>query len=236
MAPNLAHPRQRSTTHADPYVLARSDFNYARLADGSCSLVPGFSPPDHSESCRALVPEGSSPPTHYYIPTGYRRIPLSTCQGGHELEYLESKAQACPGFEKEFAEHRRVSGWVIIISVLVPFALAGAAGWWVWRHWDGKFGRIRLGEGGAGVFEGAGGAAGNALMHYTVVTVAVLVAVITAIPDIVRRMWRFGRDRLGRRASARYTTRSSFNRGRADYAEVENDEGELLGEDSDEEV
>jgi hypothetical protein len=34
----------------------------------------------------------------------------------------------------------------------------------------------------------------------------------------------------------RYTSRSSFARGRGDYAVVDDDEGELLGEDSDEEV
>jgi hypothetical protein len=33
-----------------------------------------------------------------------------------------------------------------------------------------------------------------------------------------------------------YTSRSSFARGRGDYAVVDPDEGELLGDDSDEEV
>jgi len=41
---------------------------------------------------------------------------------------------------------------------------------------------------------------------------------------------------MGRGRTARFTTRDSFARGRGDYAIVDEDEGELLGEESDEEV
>jgi hypothetical protein len=41
---------------------------------------------------------------------------------------------------------------------------------------------------------------------------------------------------LSRGGSKRFTTRDSFARGRGDYAVVDDDEGELLGDESDEEV
>jgi hypothetical protein len=41
---------------------------------------------------------------------------------------------------------------------------------------------------------------------------------------------------LGKGRSRRFTTRDSFARGRGDYAIVDEDEGELLGDESDEEV
>ncbi|KAI9824222.1 MAG: vacuolar protein sorting/targeting protein PEP1 [Thelocarpon impressellum] len=212
------------------------DYNYVRQTDGSCGLVPGLAPKDHSEICR------QDPDTvAWYEPTGYRRIPLSTCSGGHELEYLEDRAHACPGHEQEFGQaHRGISGAGLFFAIVIPIAAASAAGWWVWRNWDGKFGRIRLGEAGGSVFD-----AGSPWIQYPVMAVAVVVAVLAAVPDVAGRVWRFGAKRLGvARGSAggglggvgRYTTRGSFARGRSDYAVVDADEGELLGEDSDEEV
>jgi len=41
---------------------------------------------------------------------------------------------------------------------------------------------------------------------------------------------------LGRGGNRRFTTRDSFARGRGGYAVVDEDEGELLGDESDEEV
>jgi hypothetical protein len=41
---------------------------------------------------------------------------------------------------------------------------------------------------------------------------------------------------IGQGRSRRFTTRDSFARGRGDYAIVDEDEGELLGDESDEEV
>jgi hypothetical protein len=41
---------------------------------------------------------------------------------------------------------------------------------------------------------------------------------------------------VGRGSGRRFTTRYSFARGRGDYAIVDEDEGELLGDESDEEV
>jgi hypothetical protein len=72
-----------------------SDYNYERQVDGSCKLVPGLKPADHSESCR-LDPDQ----IEYYAPTGYRRLTMSTCEGGREMDLAE--AFACPGHDDEF--------------------------------------------------------------------------------------------------------------------------------------
>ncbi len=150
-----------------------------------------------------------------------------------------------------------------MLVLAVPVALAAAAGWWVWRRWDGKFGRIRLGDPSA-----RGGDSGASMVwdarrpwiKYPVMAVAVAVAVVLAVPDAVGRLWRSVRARFGgggsyssvngglrrRRgasggagagaAGGRFTTRDSFARGRGDYdSVVDTDEGELLGDDESEE-
>lgn len=67
--------------------------------------------------------------------------------------------------------------------------------------------------------------------------VAAAVAVAQAIPLLASSLWRSASGSLGRNVpNRRFTTRDSFARGRGDYAVVDEDEGELLGEDSDEEV
>lgn len=57
-------------------------------------------------------------------------------------------------------------------------------------------------------------------------------AVITTIPVAIAAVYGFIASRLQRRP--RYTSRGQFARG--DYSSVTNDEGELLGDDSDEDV
>jgi hypothetical protein len=73
-------------------------------------------------------------------------------------------------------------------------------------------------------------------IKYPVVVIAGLVAIVQAIPLLVASLWRSASGMLGRGGSRRFTTRDSFARGRGDYAVVDTDEGELLGEDSDEDV
>lgn len=153
----------------------------------------------------------------------------------------------CPNHEDEYGRrHRGPSGFVLFLAITLPFAAAGAVGWWVWRNWSGTFGQIRLGE-----QPSPAAAVGNLLdsdapwVRYPVIAVSALVAVVGAIPLVVVAVWRTasgwafggsrgGWSRLG--GSRRFTTRDSFARGRGDYAVVDEDEGELLGEDSDEEV
>ena len=125
-----------------------SDYNYEPQKDGSCALVKGLEPPDHSQQCRD-DPDLVS----YHLPTGYRRTPLDTCEGGRELEFM-SKQEPCPDHEEEFGGIERSKGlsgfWLFVLVFLLPIALAGGIGYWVYQNWDGKFGRIRLGEPGSG--------------------------------------------------------------------------------------
>lgn len=114
---------------------------------------------------------------------------------------------------------------------MLPFAAAGGIGYYVWRHWDGKFGRIRLGDTSSGFDSDA------PWIKWPVAAISGLVAVIAALPLLVGSVWRFAANRMGGGYGGRtYNTRSSFARGRGDYAVVDPDEGELLGDDSDEDV
>ena len=64
-----------------------------------------------------------------------------------------------------------------------------------------------------------------------------VVAVIAAVPMLIGSLWKVVSTRMGRSRSGPFTSRSSFARGsRADYSIVGDDEGELLGEGSDEDI
>lgn len=73
-------------------------------------------------------------------------------------------------------------------------------------------------------------------IKYPVIAIAGVAAVAQAIPLLVASLWRSANKMMGRSRTPRFTNRDSFARGRGDYAVVDEDEGELLGEDSDEEV
>ena len=110
--------------------------------------------------------------------------------------------------------------------MLLPIGIASAVGYWVWQNWHGHFGSIRLGESGS-TFD-----ASQPWIAYPIAAVSAVVAVVAAIPLLVGSLWRWTTGMFG--GGRRYTTRSSFARGRGDYAVV--DEDELLGEDDDDEV
>lgn len=74
-------------------------------------------------------------------------------------------------------------------------------------------------------------------IKYPIVALSALVAVAQAAPLLASSLWRsISNAIVNRGGTRRFTTRDSFARGRGDYAVVDDDEGELLGEDSDEEV
>lgn len=237
MVSQLPHPLPQLTFKINNFL--SSDYNYERATDGSCELVKGLSPPDHSLECKKNPAQ-----THYYLPTGYRRIPLSTCEGGRELE-LTSTAKACPGHEEDWEKQKAAHGlggfWLFVLVVLLPCAIAGSVGYWVYTHWDGgmKVGSIRLGGGpdGGGAFHSE-----QPWIKYPVAALAGLVAIAAAVPLLVRSLWRSvsglwggGRGRYSGLGDGRaYTTRNSFARGRGEYAVVDPDEDELLGEDEEE--
>lgn len=211
----------------------RSDYNYERQRDGSCKLVEGHDSPDHSAICKE-----NPDAVEWYEPTGYRRIPLTTCEGGKELEFSARK-HACPGKEEQFAKKNGIGAWGTFFAIVIPISAAAGVGYWVWRNWDGKFGRIRLGDGAPGM----GGMldSESPLVRLPVLAISGVVAVVAALPMLLGSLWRVIADRVGGRSgygysSRPYTSRGSFQRSRGDYAVVDEDEGELLGEDSEEEV
>jgi hypothetical protein len=191
---------------------------------GECRLIDGLPKPEGKAACNKKGVK------EWWEITGYRKIPISTCSGGRDMEHT-SQVHPCPGYEDEFQRKHGISGFGIFLAVVLPFAAAGGIGWYVWRNWDGKFGRIRLGEG----YSSVGGGQGS----WVQVPIAILsgvVAVAAAIPLLIGSVWRAVSSRFGGYGGRTYTSRSSFARGRGDYAVVDPDEGELLGEDSDEDV
>ncbi|KAK3362966.1 hypothetical protein B0T25DRAFT_468582 [Lasiosphaeria hispida] len=224
------------------------DFNFELDNHKQCSLIQGFQPKDIDTWCTE-----NPDAVEYYEPTGYRRIPLTTCVGGNELDKA-SEPRPCKNHEEEYERKHATSGVAIFFAVVIPVGIAAAAGWWVWRNWSGKFGQIRLGEPGSGsAFD-----SDQPWIRYPVIALSAVVAVVGALPLVAAGLWRTARgaaerwglvgggsrgswSRLGGAGLAnggtrRFTTRDSFARGSGDYAIVDEDEGELLGEESDEEV
>jgi hypothetical protein len=117
-----------------------SDFNFFRESEGTCTLVPGTTPLSHIDECAANPDQ-----VEYYDVSGYRRIPLTTCVGGLEMDKTGDK-YPCPNKEDEFNRENGIGGVGLFFAIVIPIAVATGAGWWVWRNWEGKFGQIRLGE------------------------------------------------------------------------------------------
>lgn len=124
------------------------DYNYVRdVADNTCKLVKGLDPKDRKEQMCSV--EGTF---QYFIPTGYRKLPLLTCVGG--TRYDQTKPEACPGKEKEFREHYgyEVSGFKWFLLLGVPGLVFLSSVWFVYdrgiRRNGGfkRLGQIRLDE------------------------------------------------------------------------------------------
>lgn len=154
---------------------------------------------------------------------------------------------ACPDHEDEFKPKRGTSGIAIFFAVVIPIGLAYAVGWYVYRNWNGKFGQIRLGDQ-SSTFD-----SDQPWIKYPVIVISAAAAVVASLPLVVGSLWRTARgayERVGggggrssggrswlNGGTRRFTTRQSFARGRGDYSIVDDDvEGELLGDDSDEDV
>ena len=166
----------------------------------------------------------------YFTPTGYRRTPLDTCKGGQELEYT-SREIPCKGREEDFDREQRKKGlsgfWFFVLVFVLPVGIAGGVGYWVWNNWDGKFGRIRLGDT-SSAFD-----ADKPWIAWPVTAVSAVVAVVATLPLLMARACRGGTGLFG--GARRDTQRRDFARG-GRYAVVDPDEDELLGDDEDEEV
>jgi len=214
------------------------DYNFQIQTDGTCQLVPGLEPQDHEENCRQNPGQ-----VEFWYPTGYRRIPLTTCQGGRELDKLESRP--CPGHEKEYGKKHGISPAGLFFAIFIPIVASFGVGYWVysrWRQGFAGFGQIRLGE-------SMGGSHGRALsgespwISVPVAIVSGVVAVARALPLLVMSLWRSakgylplgGRGRANRGGlGAPYRSRDAFATRTQDYSQVVEDD-ELLGDGLDDE-
>lgn len=145
-----------------------------------------------------------------------------------------SQVHPCPGHEDQYQQRYGIGGFALFLAIVLPFAAAGGIGYYVWRNWNDTFGRIRLGESSYSRLDSE-----NPWISWPVAAVSGLVAILAAIPLLIGSLWRNTSGRFGGGygyGSRTYTSRSSFARGRGDYAVVDPDEGELLGEDSEEEA
>ncbi|ANB12962.1 Pep1p [Sugiyamaella lignohabitans] len=196
------------------------DFNYYAANDGTCQLVPGFSPPDHKAVCTEM------PGTiEYWEPTGYRRVPLSTCDGGSEFDRVVS--HPCPGEEDRYdRKHGGLGGFALFVVVMLPIGMALVIGYIVWDHFQKRYGQIRL---------GAEDDDQPAVLRYAVISVAAVIAFVSVIPTFAKAAFENITSRLsGSRQGIRFTTRSSLSRNNQRYSPVDIEEsGELLGEDDD---
>ncbi|KAI1115206.1 hypothetical protein F5Y14DRAFT_411484 [Nemania sp. NC0429] len=216
------------------------DYNFELDSHNYCSLVEGLRPKDPEQVCRD-DPEA----IEYQERTGLRRIPLTTCKGGTFDPDNVFKSYPCPGHQAEFDKKHGASGVAIFFAVIIPVIVAALVGWWVYKNWQGNFGQIRLGEQSSLDND-------SPWIKYPVVAVSAVVAIIGALPLVASSIWRTVSSaftRLGIRGEnggryswlrstgpRRFTTRDSFARGRGDYAIVDEDEGELLGDASDDEI
>lgn len=225
---------ERFTTFDLQELTSASDYNYEPQSDGSCALVPGLPKPDALAYCRE-----NPDAIEYWEPTGYRRIPLTTCQGGLLLDQVES--HPCPSHEKEYQAKHGIGPVGLFFAIVTPIGIAAAAGYYVYNRWDGKLGQIRLGEtsGGGGRWEPLSVSSRdspliNIPITIVAATVAATVAVVRVLPLLVTSLWRSARGYVrlpGRGRGPRpYATRGSFAARRGDYTVVD-DEDELLGAD-----
>ena len=166
----------------------------------------------------------------YFEPTGYRRIPLTTCHGGRELDRLVSKP--CPGHEKQYEEKHGLSGAGLFFAIFIPIVVSIGVGYWVYQNWlqgyNLGFGEIRLGDSSTGV-----GRASSGESPFIAIPVAIIAgtwAVAKATPLLVMSLWRSARGYapVGS-GTAPYRSREAFGR-RQDYSQVVEDD-ELLGDD-----
>jgi len=214
-----------------------SDYNYERNRDGTCTLVEGLEPADHSAICH----EDPSR-IEYYEPTGYRRIPLTTCAGGRELDKVES--QPCPGKGGEYRQKHGIGAWGLFFAITIPILVAGGVGWWAWRNWRSGwmsgFGQIRLGETVGADWagdrsRGVGGEIVNAVIAVPVAIVSGVWAVAKAMPLLGVSLWRSAKGYVplgGGGGVQPYTSRGAFSARRQDYRSEVEDEDELLGDEA----
>lgn len=120
------------------------DYNFYKANDGTCKLVEGLTPADPADICKK-----NTDLVEYYEPTGYRKIPLSTCDGGKQLDKA-TIPRACPNKQKEFDKKYKVGNASFFFVLFIPLIVFIFAAWFVYdrgiRRNGGfaRFGEIRL--------------------------------------------------------------------------------------------
>jgi len=190
-----------------------SDYNFVRGNDGSCIKVG--EPIDPMGVCKE---EGA---VVWFETTGYRKVPLSTCEGGLNLDRIPARSHPCPGKEDQYYQGSRgLHGWALAYVILLTFGMAGVAGYIFWKRCaDGRFGQIRLGEGDP--------SSQPFYIRYPLIAISGLVAAAVLLPDAIVTGWKWIRAKLTRQK--RFTSRQSFARG--GYAALANEsftDAELL--------
>lgn len=104
------------------------EFNYRKDADGNCVLIPGLQPLPNDDSCR----NGEE---FWYERTAYRKVPISTCEGGKRLD--RGPEHRCPGLKGH-----GFFFWFFVL--LVPFMFTALVAYWYYRRMGLARGTIRL--------------------------------------------------------------------------------------------
>jgi len=193
--------------------LNNSDYNFVRASDGSCQKVG--EPIDPMGVCK------NEDVTEWFETSGYRKVPLSTCQGGLNLDRQPTKSHPCPGKEDQYYEGGRgLHGWALAYVILLTFGMAGVAGYIFWKKCaDGRFGQIRLGEGDP--------TSQPFYIRYPLIALSGIVAAAVLLPDAIVSGWKWIRAKLARQR--RFTSRQSFARdGYASLANESFTDAELL--------
>lgn len=187
------------------------DYNYQRASDGTCQLIVGLSSPDHSAIC------AEDDVVSWTEPTGYRKIPLTTCEGGKAFD--AGTSHPCPGHEGEYKDSRQgLHGFWLFVVVCIPFGLAGTIGYYVWNLNGGKtLGQIRLGD---DSLDHDLRSSMDKVQEYAVLALSGVLTIVVAAPTLLRF--------LAKAASARM---SGFRSRPAYYDALDNDP--LLSEEED---
>ena len=190
-----------------------SDYNYVRGSDRSCQKVG--EPIDPMGVCKE---EGV---IEWFETSGYRKVPLSTCQDGLNLDRQPTKSHPCPGKEDQYYQGSRgLHGWGLAYVILLTFGMAGLAGYIFWKRCaDGRFGQIRLGEGDA--------SSHPFYIRYPLIAISGIMAAAVLLPDVIVSGWKWLRVKFARQR--RFTSRQSFARdGYASLANESFTDAELL--------
>ncbi|OWB83834.1 hypothetical protein B5S33_g2468 [[Candida] boidinii] len=174
------------------------DYNFAPASDGTCKLIEGLSPNDNSKVCSK-----DSNIFEFWEPTGYRKIPLSTCEGGLVLDKWTS--HACPGREREYnkAHGSGFGGWALFFIICIPLGVFIFATFFVYEKGIkrnggfARFGEIRLDDDELNLIENDNtDRAVNAVVKFGVVAFNVMASFQRAVSNFFKRglTSRFRRD------------------------------------------